>query len=77
MNKVESLEESELLIKGVTDTFKYKEKEWKGRFISMLLHISGATFLRNISAGKKAIATAGGRGTKKAREGIIRAVHGF
>ena len=27
MNKVESLEESELLIKSVTDTFKYKEKE--------------------------------------------------
>ena len=48
MNKVESLEESELLIKSVTDTFKYKEKEWKGRFISMLLRILGATFLGNI-----------------------------
>ena len=43
----------------------------------MLLHISGATFLRNISAGKKAIATGGRKKKKKAREGIIRAVHGF
>ena len=77
MNTVKSLEESELLIKGVTDTFKYKEKEWKGRFISMLLRTLSATFLGNISAGKKAIATEGGRGTKKAHEGTIRAVHGF
>ena len=43
----------------------------------MLLRTLSATFLGNISAGKKAIATEGGRGTKKAHKGTIRAVHGF
>ena len=36
MKKIKSLEESGLLIKGISETIKYEAKEQKGRFISML-----------------------------------------
>ena len=37
MKIVNSLEESSLLIKGVSQTIKYEAKERKGEFLSMLL----------------------------------------
>ena len=49
---VKSLEDSDLLLKGVTETFQNKVKEQKGGFLNMLLGILGAILLGNILAGK-------------------------
>ena len=54
---VKSLEDSGLLLKGVTETVQIEVKEQKGEFLSMLLGTLGASFLGNILAGKEAIAT--------------------
>ena len=54
---VKSLEDSGLLLKGVTETVQIEVKEQKGGFLSMLLGTLGASFLGNILAGKEAIAT--------------------
>ena len=64
---VKSLEDSGLLLKGVNKTVQNEAKEQKGRFLSMLLGILGASLLGNILAGK---------GIKWAREGIVRAGYG-
>ena len=60
---VKSLEESGLLIIGVSKTIKNKGKEEKGRFFSMLLRTLGASLLGNLLTGKGAI---------RAVEGTIR-----
>ena len=76
IKKVKSLDDSVLLLKGVTETIQNEVKEQKGGFLSMLLGTLGASLLGNILAGK-GINTAGkGRGISKAGEGIIRAVYG-
>ena len=49
---VKSLEDSGLLLKGVTETVQNEVKEEKGGFLSMLLGTLGASFLGNILAGK-------------------------
>ena len=54
---VKSLEDSGLLLKGVTKTVQNEVKEQKGGFLSMLLGTLGASLLGNILAGKGAIAT--------------------
>ena len=61
---VKSLEDSGLLLKGVTETVQNEVKEQKGRFLSMLLGTLGASLLGNILAGK---------GMNRAGEGFIRA----
>ena len=82
---VKSLEDSGLLLKGVTETVQNEVKEQKGGFLSMLLSTLGASLLRNILAGKGAIATSQGRGIYRAGkgqginrggEGVIRAGYG-
>ena len=45
MKIVKPLEESGLLIKGVSETIQNEAKEQKGRFIGMLLGILGARLL--------------------------------
>ena len=45
---VKSLEESALLIKGVSETIKYKTKEQKGGFCRMLLGTLGTSLLGNL-----------------------------
>ena len=45
---VKSLEESDLLRKGVIETIKNKAKEQKGGFLRMLLCTVGARLLGNI-----------------------------
>ena len=45
MKIIKSLEESGLLIKGVSKTIKNEAKEQKGRFLSMLLGTLGASLL--------------------------------
>ena len=48
---VKSLEDSGLLLKGVTETVQNEVKEQKGGFISMLLGTLGANLLGNILTG--------------------------
>ena len=84
MKIVKSLEESGLLIKGVSETIKNKAKEQKGEFLGMLLGTLGASVLGNLLAGKRVIPTSQGRktnmpgrGTIKAGEGTVRAGQDF
>ena len=65
---VKSLEDSGLLLKGVTETVQNEVKEQKGGFLSMLLGTLGASLLGNMLAGK---------GMSRAGEGFIRAGYGY
>ena len=53
MKIVQALEDSNILLKGVTKTIKNKTKEQKGGFLSMLLCTLGASLLGNLLAGKE------------------------
>ena len=50
---VKSLEDSGLLLKGVTETVQNEVKEQKGGFLSMLLGTLGASLLGSLLTGKK------------------------
>ena len=65
---VKSLENSGLLLKGVTETVQNEVKEQKGGFLSMLLGTLGASLLGNLLTGKRAIATSQGQEQKKVKE---------
>ena len=52
MKIVKYLEDSGLLLKGVSETIQNEVKEQKGRFLSMLLGTIGASLLVNMLAGK-------------------------
>ena len=67
---VQALEDSNILLKGVTKTIKSETKEQKGGFLSMLLGNLGASLLGNILAGKGTVRA--GSGNKKGK-GIVRA----
>ena len=60
---VKSLEGSEILLKGASETIKNEAKEQKGGFLSMLLGTLGASLLGNVLAGKGFIR--GGEGTPR------------
>ena len=64
---VKSLENSGLLLKGVTELVQNEVKEQKGGFLSMLLGTLGASLLGNLLAGK---------GINKKGNGINRAGEG-
>ena len=49
---VQALEDSNMLLKGVTKTIKNETKEQKGGFLSMLLDTLGASLLGNMLAEK-------------------------
>ena len=68
MKIVEALENSGILLKGVTKTIENETKEQRGGFLSMLLGTLGASLLGNLLTGGKGIVRAG--------EGIIRASEG-
>ena len=68
MKIVKSLEESGLLIKGVSETIKNEAKEQKGGFLPMLLGTLAASILANALAGRRVI---------RAGEGTIRAGENF
>ena len=78
MRIVKSLENSGLLLKGVSETIQIEEKEQKGGFLSMLLGTLGAHLLGNMLAGKRVHRV--GYGSKdlqsKGGKGIIRARYG-
>ena len=76
---VRSLEDSGLLLKGVTETVQNKVKEQKGGFLSALLGTLCASLLGDLLIGKGAIATSQGRGIYRAGrgKGINRAGEGL
>ena len=76
IRKLKSLEDSDLLVKGVSETIQNEAKEQKGGFLSMLLGTLCASLLGNILAGKGTIAKRLGRGINRAAEGVIRACYG-
>ena len=52
MKIVQALEDSNILLKGVTKTIKNETKEQKGGFLGMLLATLGASLLGNMLTGK-------------------------
>ena len=52
MKIVQALEDSNVLLKGVTKTIKNETKEQKGGFLSMLLSTLGASLWGNLLVGK-------------------------
>ena len=70
---VQALEDSNLLLKGVTKTIKNQTKEQKGGFLSMLLGTLGASLLGNLLSGKGIVRA--GSGSKKGK-GIVIASFG-
>ena len=73
---VQGLEDSGLLLKGVTETVQNEVKEQKGGFISMLLGTLGASLLENLLTGKGIYRAGKGKGINRAGEGIVRAGYG-
>ena len=65
MKIIEALENSGILLKGVSKTIENETKEQKGGFLSRLLGTLGASLLGNLLMGGKGIVRAG--------EGIVRA----
>ena len=63
LNIVKPLENSGVLLKGVSETIQNEVKEQKGGFLSMLLGTLGASLLGNMLAG---------RGVIRAGEGTVR-----
>ena len=77
---VKSLEDSGLLLNGVTESVQNDVKEQRGGFLSMLLGTLGASLLGNLLTGQGAIATSQervvnkiGKGIHRAGEGVVRA----
>ena len=68
MKIIEVLENSGILLKGVTKTIENETKEQRGGFLSMLLGTLGASLLENLLTGGKGIVRAG--------EGVVRAGEG-
>ena len=64
---VKSLEDSGLILKGVSETIQNESKEQKGGLLRMLLGTLDASLLGNILAGKR---------INRAEEGFIRAGYG-
>ena len=63
-----SVEDSDLLLKGVTETVQNEVKEQKEGFLSMLLGTLGAVLLGNIVTG---------RGINRAGKGVARAGYSY
>ena len=70
MKIVQTLEDSNILLKGVTKTIKNEAKEQKGEFLSILMGTLGASLLGNLLAGKGIVRASSGN---KKGKGIVRA----
>ena len=70
MKIVKALEDSNILLKGVTKTIKNETKKQNGGFLSMLLGSLGASLLGNLLGGEGIVRA--GSGNKKGK-GIVRA----
>ena len=79
MEIVQALEDFNILIEGVTKTFKNEIKEQKGGFLEMLLGTLAAGLLGNMLVVKQIVTPASGKGIvrtgseNKKRKGIVRA----
>ena len=73
---VKSLEDSGLLLKGVTETVQNEVKEQKGWLLRMLSGTLSASLLGNLLPGKGIYRAGKGRGINKAGEGVLRAGYG-
>ena len=69
MKIVQALEDSNILLKAVTNTIKHEAKEQKGGFLRMLLGTLGASLLGNLLAGKEIVRA--GSDNKKGK-GLLR-----
>ena len=78
MKIIEALENSGILLKGVSKTIENETKEQRGGFLSMLLGTLGASILGNLLTGGKSIMRAGeGSVTSRAKgKGIVHAGEG-
>ena len=65
---IKALENSGILLKGVSKTIKNETKDQRGGFLSMLLGTLGASLLGNLSTG--------GKGIMRAGDGIVHAGEG-
>ena len=75
---IKALENTGILLKGVSKTIKSETKEQRGGFLSMLLGTLGASLLGNLLTGGKGIVRAG-EGSVASRtkgDGIVRAGEG-
>ena len=68
---VKSLEDSGVLLKGVSETIQHEAKEQRGGFLSMFLGTLGASWLGDVLS--KVLS---GKGVIRACEGTIRAGYG-
>ena len=68
MKIIEALENSGILLKGVSTTIENETKEQRGGFLSMLLGTLGASLLGNLLTG--------GKGIMRAGDGLVRAGSG-
>ena len=68
---VKSLENSDVLLKGVSETIQNESKEQRGRFLSMLLGTLGASLLGDVLSNGLS-----GKSVIRAGEGTIRAGYG-
>ena len=73
MKIVQAIEDSNILLKGVTKIIKNKTKEQKVEFLSMLLGSLGASLLGNMLTGKGIVRARSGN---KKEKGIIRTGYG-
>ena len=73
MKIIQALEDSDILLKGVTKTIKNETKEQKGGFLCMLLGTLRASLLGNLLTAKGILRA--GIGNKKGK-GILRAGNG-
>ena len=74
---IKALENSGILLKGVTKTIENETKEQRGGFLSMLLDTLGASLLGNLLTGKGMMRTGEGSVASRAKgEGIVRACEG-
>ena len=69
MKIVQALEDSNILLKGVTKTIKNEIKEQKGGFLSMLLGTLGAKLSENMLAGKGIVRAGSGKGIVRVGSG--------
>ena len=71
---VKSLENSGVLLKGVSETIQHQAKEQRGGFVSMLLGTLGASLLGNLLTGGKEL-TRAGEGIKKKKSNLLIPFH--
>ena len=77
MKIIEVLENSGILLKGVTKTIENEAKEQRGGFLSMLLGTLGASLLGNLLTGKGMMRAEEGSVASRAKvEGIVRTGEG-